>query len=157
MHTQVCTGSVLLSPYNRVQDLTVLYGEEMILCLLCLLEVSTLRCSSKAGALFFKLFIRILWILLRNKFREMWWSMIVGLDKESHFFFQKWSSHRQQELIYIFFWLPWAACGILVPWPGIEPGPSAVKVLSPNHWTSRKFPKTSILNPIGVSWALLAL
>ena len=32
------------------------------------------------------------------------------------------------------------ACGILVPWPGIEPGPSAVKVLSPNHWTIREFP-----------------
>ena len=26
------------------------------------------------------------------------------------------------------------ACGILVPQPGIEPGPSAVKVRSPNHW-----------------------
>ena len=59
--------------------------------------------------------------------------------------------------LYIFFWLPWAACAILGPWPGIEPGPSAVKVPSPNHWTSRKFPKVSILNPIGVSWALLAL
>ena len=31
------------------------------------------------------------------------------------------------------------ACGILVK-PGIEPGPSAVKALSPNHWTAREFP-----------------
>ena len=30
--------------------------------------------------------------------------------------------------------------GILVPQPGIEPGPSAVKVQSPNHQTARKFP-----------------
>ena len=29
------------------------------------------------------------------------------------------------------------ACGILVPQPGIEPGSSAMKVLSPSHWTSR--------------------
>ena len=29
---------------------------------------------------------------------------------------------------------------ILVPGPGSEPVPSAVKVQSPNHWTSREFP-----------------
>ena len=28
---------------------------------------------------------------------------------------------------------------ILVPWPGIEPRPSAVKALSPNRWTVREF------------------
>ena len=33
-------------------------------------------------------------------------------------------------------WLYHVACGMLVPWPGIEPRPLAVKVLSPNHWTS---------------------
>ena len=33
-----------------------------------------------------------------------------------------------------------AACGILVPWPGIEPRLLAVRVLSPNHWTAREFP-----------------
>ena len=32
------------------------------------------------------------------------------------------------------------AFGILVPRPGIEPTPSAVKALSPNHWTAREFP-----------------
>ena len=42
------------------------------------------------------------------------------------------------------------ACGILVPWPGMETGSSAVKAQSPNHWTSREFPiQFSILeNPI---------
>ena len=33
-----------------------------------------------------------------------------------------------------------AVCRILVPQPGIELGPTAVKVLSPNHWTAREFP-----------------
>ena len=30
------------------------------------------------------------------------------------------------------------ACGILVPRPGVAPGPSAVEVQSLNHWTARK-------------------
>ena len=30
-----------------------------------------------------------------------------------------------------------AACGILVPWPGVEPTPLAVKVQSPN-WTPKE-------------------
>ena len=30
------------------------------------------------------------------------------------------------------------ACGVLVPWPGIEPGPLAVKFRSPNHETARE-------------------
>ena len=29
------------------------------------------------------------------------------------------------------------ACVTLVPPPGVEPGPSAVKAQSPNHWTAR--------------------
>ena len=33
-----------------------------------------------------------------------------------------------------------AACRILVPWPGIKRGPSAVKALRPSHWTARQFP-----------------
>ena len=32
------------------------------------------------------------------------------------------------------------ACGIVGPQLGIQPGLSAVKVLSPNHWTTREFP-----------------
>ena len=30
-------------------------------------------------------------------------------------------------------------CGILVPPPGIEPGSSAVKAPSPNHWMAKEF------------------
>ena len=32
------------------------------------------------------------------------------------------------------------ACRMLVPLTGVEPGPLAVKVWSPNHWTTREFP-----------------
>ena len=36
-----------------------------------------------------------------------------------------------------------AACGILVSWPGIEPGPcTAGKTLRPSHWAARKLPKS---------------
>lgn len=31
------------------------------------------------------------------------------------------------------------ACGMLVPWAGIEPLLSAVEMWSPNHWISREF------------------
>ena len=37
------------------------------------------------------------------------------------------------------FWLHHAACGILVPRPGIEPGSLAMRTRSPNHWTNRWF------------------
>ena len=36
------------------------------------------------------------------------------------------------------FWPHCAACGILVPQPGIEPVPPAVEAWSPNHWTARE-------------------
>ena len=32
-------------------------------------------------------------------------------------------------------------CGILVRWPGIEPGPRAVQAPSLNHWTIMEFPQ----------------
>ena len=42
-----------------------------------------------------------------------------------------------------FFWLHCVsmACQILVLWPGIEPVSSAVKAWSPNHWTTKEFPR----------------
>ena len=40
-----------------------------------------------------------------------------------------------------FTWPHHAACRTLVPRPGIELGPTAVKALSPNHWTAREFPR----------------
>ena len=38
------------------------------------------------------------------------------------------------------FWPRCVSFGVLVPQPGIEPWPSAVKALSPNHWPAREFP-----------------
>ena len=32
------------------------------------------------------------------------------------------------------------ACRVLVPQPGIKPGPPAAKLPSPNHWIAREFP-----------------
>ena len=48
-----------------------------------------------------------------------------------------------------------AASGILVPWPGFEPQPSALKALSPNHWTTRGFPFHLSLNRIGINGNIL--
>ena len=48
-------------------------------------------------------------------------------------------------LFLVFFWLHHVAYGILVPQPGIDPWPTAVKVPSPNHWTAGDFPPLSIL------------
>ena len=40
------------------------------------------------------------------------------------------------------------ACGVLVPQPGIEPGPPTVTVPSPNHWTAREFLRLGSLHPL---------
>ena len=38
---------------------------------------------------------------------------------------------------FVFFLLHHTACRILAPQPGFESGPSAMRVQSPNHWTTR--------------------
>ena len=48
-------------------------------------------------------------------------------------------------VLFSFFWPYCEACGILIPWPVTEPQPSAVKVLSPNHWTTREFPSLFLI------------
>ena len=56
------------------------------------------------------------------------------------FFFASFSVLYQYIYIYFFiFWPCRVACGILVPRAGMEPGPSAVKVQSPNYCTTREF------------------
>ena len=45
-----------------------------------------------------------------------------------------------------FFWPCPTACGILLPWPGIEPTTPAVEAQSLNHWTAREVPKLLILD-----------
>ena len=50
-----------------------------------------------------------------------------------------------QLFIYYYFLLHCMACRILIASTGIEPGPLAGKVQSPNHWTVREFPESVIL------------
>ena len=50
-----------------------------------------------------------------------------------------------------------AACGILVPWPGIEPLPWQWKTQSPNHWTTREFPSFESFYCVLDSSTLLAV
>ena len=49
------------------------------------------------------------------------------------------------------FWPNLAACRILVPRPGTEPVPPAMEVRSPNHWTTREFAESGILEK-GLGW-----
>ena len=49
-------------------------------------------------------------------------------------------SHLQVLVIYANFWPHPAACGILVPLPGIQPTPPALAVQSLNHWTTKEAP-----------------
>ena len=48
--------------------------------------------------------------------------------------------HNVSVIYLLFFFLAVRLVGILVPRPGMEPGPPAVEARSPNHWTSREFP-----------------
>ena len=43
-------------------------------------------------------------------------------------------------LLFFFFWLRCATCGILVPQSGIEPVPPALGAWSLNHLTAREIP-----------------
>ena len=48
--------------------------------------------------------------------------------------------------LFFFFWPYHMACGILVPWTGINLRPMSVRAWSPNHWTARKAPTYSFSN-----------
>ena len=50
-------------------------------------------------------------------------------------------SYRNRELMAFGFVCLFLAYGILVPRPGSEPGHLAMRVQSPNHWTTREFPR----------------
>ena len=54
--------------------------------------------------------------------------------------------------LFVCFWLCHTACGILVPQPGIEPKPSALKVQSLNHQGS---PQRSVRMGTAFIWLIL--
>ena len=53
---------------------------------------------------------------------------------------------------FFFFWPCCAACGIIIPWPGIEPMPPAMAMQSLNHWTAREVPERAIISAEKSYW-----
>ena len=49
-------------------------------------------------------------------------------------------------LLFFTFWPHCTACGLLTPWPGVEPGLLALEAPSINHWSAREAPTCIILN-----------
>ena len=56
-------------------------------------------------------------------------------------------------LFFFSFWSHHMACGILVPWPGIEPTPPAVEVQSLHHWTAREVPSLFLHSSPVMDWS----
>ena len=57
-------------------------------------------------------------------------------------------------LCFNFIWPHHAACGILVPWPGIKPMFPVLGVWSLNHWTTREVARGSYIKARGNVWDL---
>ena len=91
--------------------------------------------SSCASSRFWSLpaFLGIQWLL---------WISLQSLPPSSH------SLVKLFVCLFLVFWPHHAACGILVPLPGIEPVPPAVKVWSLNHWTTREIPHFLLCVPL---------
>ena len=53
-------------------------------------------------------------------------------------------------LLFFTFWPHCTACGLLTPWPGVEPGLPALEAPSINHWSAREAPTCIILNNITI-------
>ena len=74
-----------------------------------------------------------LFILFVKRKAQLLWT-IRSLECPS-----RWTPYFLFLCVFFFFWLCHTSCEILVPQPGTEPGPWAVWVQSPNHWTAREF------------------
>lgn len=46
------------------------------------------------------------------------------------------------QCLFVYFWPHPLVCRILIPWPGVEPWPVAVKAWSPDPQTAREFPSS---------------
>ena len=84
---------------------------------------------------------------LNNTSGELWQCFMIGnkeplkpLPGEP----QGTKDHKHHSIFFLIkknldiFWLCRMACGILVPWPGIEPVSAALEAWSLHHWTARK-------------------
>ena len=81
----------------------------------------------------------------------------LGRHCHKKLFFQpvaKYSTNIQTTGFFVcffcFVWLRCTACGILVPRTRMEPKAWAVKVQSPDHWTTREFPTVFILSSLKI-------
>ena len=70
---------------------------------------------------------------------------MMRLQKEEKLAYLEYRLSESGHFFFFLFWLHHTACGILVPWPGIEPVPHAVEVQHPNHWTAREVPESGHL------------
>ena len=79
-----------------------------------------------------------------SKITKGWNSLEFELNSK-----RQWEPLKDSELgngfinlpfFFLFFWPRHAACGILVPQPGIEPMPPIMEVQSLNHWIARETP-----------------
>ena len=73
-----------------------------------------------------------------------------AMQKITHTTFYAWKKGENKAKIISIILPDWAiyhrvTCGILVPPPGTEPGPSAVSAGSSNQWTARESPLFNIL------------
>ena len=66
---------------------------------------------------------------------------IIKIFKELKWYhFKSWSRFSFLSFLFFFFLLQCIACGIVVPWPGNKPRPSAVEAQNPSHWPPGKSP-----------------
>ena len=73
---------------------------------------------------------------------SLFFCQVVFFFNVDHFFFKSLLNLLQKLLllyVLLFFFFGHWACGILAPWPGIDPH-FCIGRQSPNHWTSREFP-----------------
>ena len=86
--------------------------------------------------------VQKLWSFLRSHLFIFIFITPVGGSKKILLWFTEFSAFVCNNFILFYFilifWLHCVACGILVPWPGIESVPPAVEAWSPNHWTARE-------------------
>ena len=83
------------------------------------------------------------------KFISALWSSfspLIILETTVSTFLQSSRDKRKVASFSLFFWPYHVAGGILVPQPGIEPGPMTVKMQNANHWTAREFPRVVSLS-----------